>query len=185
MPEDRAMGRDAGAPPGWAALRAWADAIRRNHGVEHATVAVLFARRGPQRIAGRASTDGFFIIGAVDDGLLLSCAREALERIQRGEHELAVSPHCGTNILVTAALSTLATANALSQRSRQPGRPVRPLRDRLGNAFTASIVAIIAAQPLGRLLQRTVTTRTDVERMEIVEVRSYLPGVHKVITRGA
>ena len=175
----------------WTALRGWVEAVRRNHGVEHATVAVLFARRGPQRIAGRAANDGFFIIGAVDDGLLLSCAREALDRMQRGERELAVSPHCGTNILVTAALSTLATANALSQgsgqpgRAAQPGRPGRPLRDRLGNAFTASIFAIIAAQPLGRLLQRMVTTSADVQDMEIVEVRTYLPGVRKVITRGA
>ena len=48
-------------------LRGWIDAVRRNHGVEHATVAVLFSRTGPQRIAGRASADGFFILGSVDD----------------------------------------------------------------------------------------------------------------------
>lgn len=166
-------------PESLAMLRGWIDAVRRNHGLEHATVAVLFARTGPQRIAGRASADGFFIVGAVDEHLLLSCAREALDRMQRGEHDLAVSPHCGTNIAVTAALSTLATMRALARH------PKRPMRDRFGDAFTGSILAIVAAQPLGRLLQRYLTTRADVQRVEIVEVRSYLPGVRKVVTRGA
>ena len=157
----------------------WLDAVRRNHGVEHATVAVLFARTRPRRIAGRASGDGFFIVGGVDDDLLLSCAREALDRMKRGEADLAVSPHCGTNIAVSAALATVASMRALS---RQPGRP---MRDRFSDGFTGAIVALIAAQPLGRLLQKYVTTRADVQQMEIVEVRTYLPGVQKVITRGA
>jgi hypothetical protein len=160
-------------------FRDWIDAVRRNHGVEHATVAVLFSRTGPQRIAGRASADGFFILGHVDDAQLLSCAREALDRMRRGEAELAVSPHCGTNIAVTAALSTLATMRAFARH------PERALRDRFGDAFTGSIFAIVAAQPLGRLVQRYLTTRADVERMEIVEIRTYFPGVRKVITSGA
>ena len=160
-------------------LRGWIDAVRRNHGVEHATVAVLFSRTGPQRIAGRASADGFFILGSVDDDQLLSCAREALDRMQGGEGELAVSPHCGTNIAVTAGLSTLATMRTFAKH------PERALRDRFGDAFTGSIFAIIAAQPIGRLVQRYLTTRADVAGMSIVEVRTYFPGVRKVITSGA
>lgn len=163
---------------GWPLLRSRLDAIRRNHGVEHATVSVLFARHGPQRIAGRASADGFFIVGRVDDDLLLSCAREALERMRAGEADLAVSPFCGTNILVTAALSTLAAIYALT------GHPSRPLRERAGDAFTGSVLAVVTAQPAGRLLQQWLTTRGDVQAMEIVGIRSYFPGVRKVITRG-
>lgn len=160
-------------------FRPWIDAIRRNHGVEHATVAVLFSRTGPQRIAGRAARDGFFILGAVDEDLLLSCAHEALGRMQRGEGDLAVSPHCGTNIAVTAVLSTLGTMSALTKHTD------RPLRDRFGEAMTASILAIVAAQPLGRLVQRYLTTRADVQAMSIVRVQTYVPGVRKVITSGA
>ncbi|MEI7926029.1 MAG: DUF6391 domain-containing protein, partial [Chloroflexota bacterium] len=100
-------------------------------------------------------------------------------RMQHGEGELAVSPHCGTNIAVTAGLSSLATMRAFSKH------PERPLRDRYGDAFTGSIAAIIAAQPLGRLVQRYLTTRADVDGMSIVEVRTYFPGVRKVITAGA
>ena len=47
-------------------VRRWLDAVRRNHALEHATVAVLLARRGPMRLAGRASGDGFFILGDID-----------------------------------------------------------------------------------------------------------------------
>ena len=61
-----------------AVARRWADDVRRNHSLEHATVAVLFGRRGPQRLAGRATKDGFFMIGKIDEETLLSCAGEAL-----------------------------------------------------------------------------------------------------------
>ncbi len=80
--------------------QSWLDAVRRNHALEHATVAVLLARHGPTRLAGRASGDGFFIFGDIEEGELTSCAHEALERLQRGESGLAVSPLCGTNIAV-------------------------------------------------------------------------------------
>lgn len=158
-------------------LRRWIDAVRRNHGLEHATVTVLLARRGPLRLAGRASGDGFFILGAVDEQLLLSCAREGLARLQRGEAALAISPLCGTNIAVTGAL-TAATTMAVLARDRH-----RATRDRFGNAFVASMFAVVAAQPLGRLVQRYLTTRADLDGVELVGVRTLLPGVRKVYTR--
>ena len=88
---------------GW--LRPRINDIRRNHGLEHATVSVLLARHGPRRLAGRAASDGFFIIGRVNEATLRSCAEEALSRMQRGEAALAVSPLCGTNIGVTGAVT--------------------------------------------------------------------------------
>ena len=53
------------------------------------------------------------------------------------------------------------------------------------DAFTGSIFAVAGAQPVGRLLQQYLTTSADVGAMEIVGVRSYAPGVRKVLTRGA
>ena len=160
-------------------LGRWIDAVRRNHGLEHATVAVLLARRGAVRLAGRASGDGFFMIGDLDDALLLSCAREALDRLQRGEAGLAISPLCGTNIAVTGAI-TAAAAMAVLRRSRNGST-----RDRFGNAFTAAMLAVIVAQPLGRLVQRYLTTRADLDGVEVVGARSLFPGVRKVYTRAA
>lgn len=162
---------------GW--LRRRIDDIRRNHGFEHATVSVLLARRGPQRIAGRATADGFYIIGRVDDLTLRSCAAEALLRMQRGEASLAVSALCGTNIAVTGAVTAAATMATLARGPRSG------IGDRFGNAFTAAMFGVVLAQPLGRLVQKHVTTRADLEEFELVEVRALLPGVRKVVTHHA
>ena len=153
-------------------IQRWLDAVRRNHALEHATVAVLLARHGPQRLAGRASRDGFFIFGEVGDDELADCAHEALERLQRGEASLAVSPLCGTNIAVAGLLAAGAAAAVLSRD-----------RARFGNAFTAAMIGVILSQPLGRLVQKHVTTRPDLEGVEIVGTRRVKGKLKKVHTR--
>ena len=166
-------------PPTLSWLRRRVDDIRRNHGLEHATVSVLLARHGPQRLAGRAAADGFYIIGRVDDVTLRSCAEEALARMQRGEASLAVSPLCGTNIAVTGAVTAAATMATLARGPRDG------VRDRFGNAFTAAMLGVVLAQPLGRLMQKHLTTRADLGGFELVGIRTLLPGVRKVVTRHA
>ena len=158
-------------------LEPWLNAIRRNHGLEHATVAVLFERYGPRRIAGRASGNGFFIIGKVDQQVLDECAHEALRRMKDGQRGLAVSPLCGTNIAVTGVF----TAAAALMASRRAERQER--NDSFMSAVTAAMIAVIAAQPAGRWLQQFVTTRGDVDDLEIVRTHQFFPGVRKVFTR--
>ncbi len=155
-------------------LSRWVDAVRRNHALEHATVAVFLARHGPTRMAGRASGNGFFILGDVDEAELQACAVEALRRLQAGQADLAVSPLCGTNIAVSAVAAATATTAVLS---------TGPLRRRFGSAFTAAMVAVVAAQPLGRAVQRHLTTRSDLDRVELTGTRTLVPGVRKVYTR--
>ncbi len=155
-------------------LKRWADAVRRNHALEHATVAVLLARHGPTRIAGRASVDGFLIAGDVDSEELTSCAREALGRLQRGQAGLAVSPLCGTNIAVAGAMAAAAATAALAGGKRG---------DRFPNAFMAAMVAVVAAQPVGRLVQQHLTTRPDLDDVEIVDTKQVFRGLKKVRTR--
>ena len=155
-------------------IRGWVNSVRRNHALEHATVAVLLARHGPTRLAGRASGDGFFILGDVGAEELASCASEALERLQRGQSSLAVSPLCGTNVAVAGLLAAGAATSVLASGNR---------RDRFPNAFTAAMLGVIAAQPLGRLVQKHITTRADLQRTEIVGTRSLFGGLKKVYTR--
>jgi hypothetical protein len=155
----------------------WLNAVRRNHGLEHATVAVLFERQGPQRIAGRASGDGFFIIGKVDRKVLDECAHEALHRMQHGQPGLAVSPLCGTNIAVTG-LFTAAAALMARRRAEEQQRS-----DGFMSAVTAAMIAVVAAQPAGRWLQQFVTTSGEVDELAIVETRQLFPGIKKVFTR--
>ena len=138
-------------------------AVRRNHALEHATVAVLLARRGPTlRLVGRAAADGFYIYGNVSQEELRSAANEALGRMQHGECQLAISPLCGTNIAVGGALAGLSALLAMGSGDRWR---------RLPNVLTTAMLAVVAAQPLGRLAQRYVTTNADVEDTQIVGIR--------------
>jgi hypothetical protein len=152
----------------------WVDAVRRNHALEHATVAVFLARHGPTRLAGRASGDGFFIIGDVDERELQASAEQALRLLQSGQSGLAVSPLCGTNIAVAALLASGASALAMASGPRAA---------RFGRAFMASMIAVVAAQPIGRSVQRYVTTRPDLDHVELAGTRTLVPGVRKVYTR--
>ncbi len=149
-------------------------AVRRNHALEHATVAVLLARRGPMRLAGRASVDGFVILGDVDTDELHAAALDALRRLQAGQASLAVTALCGTNIAV-AAFAAAAAATAV----------LRNGRGRLGNAFVAATFAVIGAQPLGLLLQRHVTTSPDLASVSVVSTERRAGLIRKVQTRGA
>ena len=155
-------------------VRRWVDAVRRNHALEHATVAVLLARRGPTRLAGRASADGFFIFGDIGVDELRSCADEALRRLQRGESSLAVSPLCGTNIAVAGFLAAAAATSMVTIGAR---------KGRFPNAFTAAMLGVIAAQPVGRLVQKHLTTSPDLSAVEIAGVRAVVGGLKKVYTR--
>src|SRR3990170_8497298 len=92
-------------------------AVRRNHALEHATIAFMLARQAPMRVVGRASPDGFYVWANVATDKLREFADEALGRLQRGESHLAVSPLCGTNLVVAGIL-----AGAGSYHAAAPGR---------------------------------------------------------------
>lgn len=157
-------------------LRSWANAVRRNHALEHATVAVLLARHGPTRLAGRASGDGFFLLGDIDADELADCAREALRRLQAGQATLAVSPLCGTNIAVAGVLAAGAATAVLATGT---------LRERFANAFVAAMLGVVVAQPVGRLVQQHFTTSPDLRGVEIVGLRTVAGRLRKVRTRTA
>ncbi|MCS7276960.1 MAG: DUF6391 domain-containing protein [Dehalococcoidia bacterium] len=151
-------------------------AVRRNHALEHATIAVLLSRVGrPVQLLGRASADGFYIVGRVGPEDLRASVLEALTRLRRGETYLAISPLCGTNLSLTGVLTGLA-AFLVTRRS---GR-----WERLPQALLAAMLATVVAQPLGRLAQRHITTCADMDGLEVLAVESVgsrLP-VYKVRT---
>jgi hypothetical protein len=151
--------------------------VRRNHALEHATIAILLGKVSPNtRLVGRASLDGFYIYGNVPTDKIRESAAEALARLKQGESQLAISPLCGTNLAVAGILAGLASLLALGSRSRL---------QRLPNVLAAAVVAVVGAQPLGRLVQRHVTTSPDVQGLEIVTVTTAghaLAPLHKVKT---
>lgn len=136
---------------------------RQNHALEHGTVSVLLRRsEQPMHVMGRATPDGFYIRADVSEKEVESAAREALERLQKGEEHLAVSPFCGTNLAVAGVLAAVACYFALGSKNRA---------SRLPWAIFVATVAVIVAQPLGALLQGHVTTSSDVGDMRIRGVR--------------
>ena len=152
-------------------------AVRRNHALEHATIAILMGKMGqPTRMVGRASPSGFYLYGDIPTDKVRESAVEGLARLKRGEWQLAVSPLCGTNLAVAGILAGLASVLAIGNQAR--------LR-RVPNVLTAAVLAVVAAQPLGRLVQRHVTTSADVDGLEILDVSRAGGGVlpmHKVRT---
>jgi ABC-type thiamin/hydroxymethylpyrimidine transport system permease subunit len=149
--------------------------FRQNHAVEHATMHIL-ARRLPYLNAlARSASDGFYVFGRVPTQVLADTAAEALGRLQAGETELAIHPRCGTNLVVAGLLAGLAALLAVGRS--------KPRLSRLPNLFMATMIAVIAAQPLGLLVQERVTTSADVSNLKIGGVTCQLLGpftVHKV-----
>ena len=157
--------------------------IRRNHGLEHATLHILAGRYPRLPLAGHSDAGGFWILGDVPTEALQAAVSEALRRLRGGEHYLAVHPNCGTNFATGGVLAGLAAAAAMFGA----GRRLRDALDRLPLAITLASVALILAQPLGLKLQERVTTSGVPGTLQVLEVRPMPRGrvkVHRVITSG-
>ena len=145
--------------------------VRRNHGIEHATVHVLTSHDPTIRLVGRADTLGFFIYGDVSTEALHAAANEAIERLQNGEGGLAVHPRCGTNLVVAGLLTGIAAAIALGRR---------PSLRRIPDAILATTLAAFVAQPLGLSVQEHITTSPKAKGARVAGIRQEQMGRVKV-----
>lgn len=155
--------------------------IRRNHGLEHATIHVL--SEGQKRFSAQGNSDhrGFHlnVYGDVTEAEVAAAVAEAHRRLNAGEHHLAVHPNCGTVLVTTAALATLAAQAVLAiENWREPkaGRvgPVSFLNAMPG-AIVAVVVALIVGRPLGVQLQERYTVDGDLRDLEVISVRRIPP----------
>lgn len=137
---------------------------RRNHGLEHATITLLSRRVRGLRMAGRSSQHGFVLIGDAPTAEIERAAAEALKRMRGGEHQLALHPNCGTNLLTTGMLTTLVGMFGFGSVAR------RPSADRFMWTMLLMMIASLAAHPLGMRLQEHFTTDGDPGDLEIVSV---------------
>lgn len=156
--------------------------VRRNHGLEHATIHVLIQRYPDLSLVGRSDWGGYYIYGRVETQQVESAAHEALARLRAGESGLALHPRCGTMLATTGVLSGMAAFFALGiGRSRSRFRWAS-----LPETLLAATVAAIIAQPLGFLLQEYVTTSSDMGDLHIQRVYQQRGGsvpVHRVEVR--
>lgn len=131
--------------------------LRKNHGLEHATVNVLEGKYGYRNLAGYAENNGYYIIGVDNIHLVEEAAREGLALMKRGNSELAIHNKCGTSITMANFVSALiflflfiATGNFS-----------------IINMLLAVLVANLLGPFIGKYVQRYFTTSAEVHEMEI------------------
>lgn len=157
--------------------------IRRNHGLEHATLHVLSARKPRTPMAGHSDMKGFWLLGDVSVEEVQSAVEEAQRRLRAGERNLAVHPNCGTNIVTSGILAGVAAIVGLFGA----GQRFRDKLERLPLVVTLATLALIISQPVGRALQENITTSADLGDLEVVEIRVVSEGrapAHRIVTRG-
>ncbi len=123
--------------------------LRRNHGVEHATIHVLASHVSPLAVAGHATFDGFNLFGEVATPDVITAANEALARLRAGESRLVIHPNCGTNF---------ATAGTVVGAAAWLASLGRGTISKLPRVIIASTLALMFALPLGLLVQEHITT---------------------------
>lgn len=164
-------------------LRSAVERVRKNHGLEHATIHVLGERTRRGGVAGRADHHGFTLYGDVPTEVLTRACGRALKRLRSGERELAVHPYCGTNFVISGVLASILAVLTLVGMERG----WRARLARLPLLISLITAALILSQPLGMAIQRDVTTSADPGALEIVSVTRRRIGavtLHRVETRG-
>jgi hypothetical protein len=157
--------------------------IRRNHGLEHATLHILAHYLPHTMLAGHSDLGGYWIIGDVPSEILHLAVQEAITRLRAGESSLAIHPNCGTNYATMGALAGLAGAAAMMGS----GRHLRDKLNRLPVAVVLATITLIFSRPLGLLLQERVTTSGNPGSLEITMITHKSQGrviIHRIQTRG-
>ena len=151
--------------------------IRSQHGREHATVAVLLERGVRPPLAGNATPGGFLLYSRASTEEVREAAEEALGRLQSGQSGLAVSPYCGTNILV-AALLALVVSSVLRGRSKSVVKG-------MSSMMFGIMVALTLRRRIGELVQEHLTTLPDSDGVSVRQIKCLRIGgmtVHWVST---
>ena len=139
--------------------------LRQVHALEHATVWVLGERGGVSQtgysttarqldndsLGGLSTDQGFYLYGQVNMANLRRSVPIALERLTRGEWDLAVHPRCGTNLSVGMFLTV---GLALGAHLLLPRGPIEQF---LGLGLAAATATQLAPD-FGNLAQKYLTT---------------------------
>ena len=130
--------------------------LRQVHALEHATVWVLsnlsnHSSEDDETIGGLSTEQGFFLYGKINSLHLKKSVKIALNRLQRGEWNLALHPRCGTNASVAAFLTT---GMVFTTHIMLPKEPITQI---LGMGL-AGITADFLAPEMGMAVQKYLTT---------------------------
>ena len=155
--------------------------IRRNHGLEHATLNLLAKKVPASSFFGRSDSKGFWVIGEVSTDLLLETVQEALKRMKGGEKGLAVHANCGTNYATAGIVAgTFAWLGTLGKADN-----FKKKFDRWPLLVMLVTGALIVAQPLGAKVQEKVTTSGEPGNLVVKQIVRYegkKAPLHRILT---
>lgn len=133
---------------------------RQHHAIEHATLQVMSKRAPGQSLSGYSDPFGFTIFGNTDEETVRRGVGDALMRLQAGETALAIHPNCGTNLVTTGLLVTIAAF--VTTRRRNP-------LERFTLTLLWVLPMLIAGKAVGMNLQQY-TTCAEVSDRWVVEI---------------
>jgi len=128
-------------------------------------------------LGGNATPGGFFIYSRETTESVKEAAEEGLRRLQTSQPDLAVSPYCGTNILV-GALIAIAVSSAVGGGSKS-------IPKKISSMILGIVVSQFLRRPVGELVQRHLTTLPDSEGVSIKGIKALRIGgatIHWVST---
>lgn len=155
--------------------------VRRNHGLEHATLNLLAKELPGQPFAGHSDSKGFWIIGEISTDKLLETVQSALQRMNAGESSLAVHANCGTNYVTAGVIAgSLAWLVSLGKADKFTKK-----LDRWPLMVTIVTAGYIAAMPLGPKVQARVSTSGTPGNLVVKQIVRYERagrGLHRIMT---
>lgn len=152
--------------------------VRRNHGLEHATLHVISEKLPGISVAGVSSLYGFILLADLPTESVTEAVLEALKRLKGGETTLAVHENCGTNLAVSSFLAAGAAWLAMAGT----GKDAKLRLYRLPLAVLLAIPIFFLSKPLGPWLQQHLTTSAVPENMSLAQVSSLHVGGRNIHT---
>lgn len=132
------------------ALQSTIRRTRQHHAIEHATLLLLAERFPGRRMAGYSDPIGFTLLADVPAEAVQRALTDAMLRLHAGESHLAIHPYCGTNLLATGVLVTLAALASTTGAQRD-------VLSRFARALVLVLPALVIGPPVGSRLQRYTT----------------------------
>lgn len=153
--------------------------IRRNHGLEHATIHVMSEKFKNFSAQGNSDHKGFNlnIYGDLSEEDVFNCVEEAYGRMKKGEHHLAVHPNCGTVLLTTATMATVAAQLAFTFEQKRTRSKLTPalFLNTLPTAILLVVLSLIISRPIGVQLQAKYTVEGDLQEMQLLRMQKVSP----------
>ena len=145
------------------ALHATIRRTRQHHAIEHATLTILAARFPARRMMGYSDPAGFTLLADIPEEAARRAVTDAMLRLQAGEAQLAIHPNCGTNLLTTGVLVTLAALIGGAGKRQDA-------LSRFTRALVLVLPALVVSPGLGLRLQHY-TTAAEIGDRWLKEIR--------------